>query len=102
MTAAGPLTDLTLPLPDFAGGGRPRGARGGAAAREPGEVLPPHLVSPPRVYPRAPGHYGIERLFRDDGEVVAQVPVRDALKQPAGLVHGGVFASIAESICSTA
>ena len=30
------------------------------------------------------------------GEVI----VRDELKQPAGLVHGGVFASIAESLAS--
>ena len=28
--------------------------------------------------------------------------VRDELKQPAGLVHGGVYASIAESIASLA
>ena len=32
----------------------------------------------------------------------AQVAVRDEIKQPMGLVHGGVFASIAESITSTA
>ena len=37
-----------------------------------------------------------------DGEVQARVQVRDDLLQPAGLVHGGVFASIAESITSTA
>ena len=35
-----------------------------------------------------------------DTEVRAQVAVRDELKQPAGLVHGGVYASIAESIAS--
>lgn len=35
-------------------------------------------------------------------EVRAHVEVRDELKQPMGLVHGGVFASIAESICSAA
>jgi len=35
-------------------------------------------------------------------EIRAHVPVRDDLKQPFGLVHGGVFASIAESICSGA
>jgi uncharacterized protein (TIGR00369 family) len=35
-------------------------------------------------------------------EVRAHVPVRDDLKQPMGLVHGGVFASIAESITSAA
>ena len=44
--------------------------------------------------------YGLEVLSLDDQEVRAQVVVRDELRQPAGLVHGGVFASIAESICS--
>ena len=38
----------------------------------------------------------------DEEEVRAHVDVRDELKQPAGLVHGGVFASIAESITSMA
>jgi 1,4-dihydroxy-2-naphthoyl-CoA hydrolase len=46
--------------------------------------------------------YGLEVLEASDEEVRAQVRVRDELRQPAGLVHGGVFASIAESICSTA
>src|SRR3954462_6212698 len=31
-----------------------------------------------------------------------QVPVRDAVKQPMGLVHGGLYASIAESLTSIA
>ena len=35
-------------------------------------------------------------------EVRAHVVVRDELKQPMGLVHGGVYASIAESITSAA
>ena len=48
------------------------------------------------------GLYGLEVLTISDEEVTAQVPVRDELKQPAGLVHGGVFASIAESIASMA
>jgi 1,4-dihydroxy-2-naphthoyl-CoA hydrolase len=48
------------------------------------------------------GHYGLEILTIGDEEVTAQVPVRDEIKQPAGLVHGGVFASIAESITSLA
>jgi 1,4-dihydroxy-2-naphthoyl-CoA hydrolase len=47
-------------------------------------------------------HYGLEVLEVDDEHVRAQVRVRDELLQPAGLVHGGVFASIAESICSIA
>ncbi len=46
------------------------------------------------------GLYGLEILTMSEEEVTAQVPVRDDLKQPAGLVHGGVFASIAESITS--
>jgi uncharacterized protein (TIGR00369 family) len=48
------------------------------------------------------GLYGLEVLTLDDAQVTAQVKVRDELLQPAGLVHGGVFASIAESICSMA
>jgi 1,4-dihydroxy-2-naphthoyl-CoA hydrolase len=46
--------------------------------------------------------YGLELLGYTDGEVTAQVRVRDELKQPAGLVHGGVYASIAESMTSLA
>jgi 1,4-dihydroxy-2-naphthoyl-CoA hydrolase len=44
--------------------------------------------------------YGLEILDFNDEEVRAQVKVRDELRQPAGLVHGGVFASIAETIAS--
>ena len=46
--------------------------------------------------------YGLEVLEMDEERVTAQVPVRDAIKQPMGLVHGGVYASIAESITSIA
>jgi 1,4-dihydroxy-2-naphthoyl-CoA hydrolase len=46
------------------------------------------------------GLYGLEIHGIAEDEVTARVPVRDDLKQPAGLVHGGVFASIAESITS--
>ncbi len=44
--------------------------------------------------------YGLEFLFCSDTEVRAQVAVRDELKQPAGLVHGGVYASMAETMAS--
>ncbi len=44
--------------------------------------------------------YGMEFLSCSDTEVRAQVTVRDELKQPAGLVHGGVYASMAESMAS--
>ena len=46
--------------------------------------------------------YGLELLELSDTEVRAQVTVRDELKQPAGLIHGGVYASIAESMASIA
>ncbi|HET8757396.1 MAG TPA: PaaI family thioesterase [Solirubrobacteraceae bacterium] len=46
--------------------------------------------------------YGLDIVSIDDEEVVATVPVRDELLQPAGLVHGGVFASMAESMTSIA
>ena len=46
--------------------------------------------------------YGLEIVEHSDEEVRARVAVRDAIKQPMGLVHGGVFASIAESITSMA
>jgi 1,4-dihydroxy-2-naphthoyl-CoA hydrolase len=55
---------------------------------------------------RAPGGfdrlYGLEVLDYSDTEVRAQVTVRDELKQGAGLVHGGVYAAIAEAIASMA
>ena len=58
------------------------------------------LKPPWRALPGFDGLYGLEILTISDDEVTAQVPVRDELKQPAGLVHGGVFASIAESMTS--
>ena len=44
--------------------------------------------------------YGLEVLEFHDDLVLAQVKVRDDLRQPFGLVHGGVFASIAETLAS--
>jgi 1,4-dihydroxy-2-naphthoyl-CoA hydrolase len=46
--------------------------------------------------------YGLEIVSVSDEEVRARVPVRDDLLQPARLVHGGVFASMAESMTSLA
>jgi 1,4-dihydroxy-2-naphthoyl-CoA hydrolase len=46
--------------------------------------------------------YGLEFLEHSDSEVRARVEVRDELKQPMGLLHGGVYAAIAESIASLA
>jgi 1,4-dihydroxy-2-naphthoyl-CoA hydrolase len=46
--------------------------------------------------------YGLEILSLGDDEATARVTVRDEVKQPAGLVHGGVFASMAEALTSFA
>jgi uncharacterized protein (TIGR00369 family) len=46
------------------------------------------------------GLYGLEVTELTDELAAGRVVVRDELKQPAGLVHGGVYASIAESLAS--
>jgi uncharacterized protein (TIGR00369 family) len=43
---------------------------------------------------------GLELLDVTDETVTAQMTVRDELLQPFGLVHGGVLASIAETLAS--
>jgi 1,4-dihydroxy-2-naphthoyl-CoA hydrolase len=45
---------------------------------------------------------GLEITQLSDDTVSGRVQVRDELKQPFGLVHGGVFAAIAESLASIA
>ena len=45
-------------------------------------------------------HYGLEIDEASADLVRGHVLVRDHLKQPAGIVHGGVYASIAEAVAS--
>ena len=45
---------------------------------------------------------GIEVTALEEDEVRAEVKVRPELLQPAGLVDGGVYATIAEDVCSAA
>jgi 1,4-dihydroxy-2-naphthoyl-CoA hydrolase len=42
--------------------------------------------------------------FEFDGEAAAtlRMPVHDGVKQPFGIVHGGAFAALAETVCSRA
>jgi uncharacterized protein (TIGR00369 family) len=44
----------------------------------------------------------VDALDLEAGEARAHVEIRDHHKQPAGLVHGGVLASIAEALTSMA
>ena len=46
--------------------------------------------------------YGLKVLEITEERALAEVPVTDAIKQPMGLVHGGLYASIAESLTSIA
>jgi 1,4-dihydroxy-2-naphthoyl-CoA hydrolase len=46
--------------------------------------------------------YGLELLELGEGLARGRVTVRDELKQPFGLVHGGVFAAMAERLASIA
>jgi uncharacterized protein (TIGR00369 family) len=48
------------------------------------------------------GLYGLEVLEVSDEVVRGRVAVRDEIKQPAGLLHGGVLAAMAESLTSMA
>jgi 1,4-dihydroxy-2-naphthoyl-CoA hydrolase len=45
--------------------------------------------------------YGLEVTEVAEDRMSGTVSVRDELKQPAGLVHGGVYAAIAESLATT-
>jgi uncharacterized protein (TIGR00369 family) len=65
--------------------------------------VPPFVDTPIGEFPVGfDRHYGLDILSMDENEVRAQVAVRDELRQPGGLVHGGVFASMAESMTSIA
>src|SRR5438270_497487 len=46
------------------------------------------------------GQYGLEVTDVSDELMRGEVAVRSELKQAAGIVHGGVYASIAESLAS--
>jgi 1,4-dihydroxy-2-naphthoyl-CoA hydrolase len=45
---------------------------------------------------------GTEWIDDEPDRARARVPMRDALRQPVGLMHGGVISSLVESVCSRA
>ena len=45
---------------------------------------------------------GTEWLDDDPGHARVRVELRDELRQPFGLMHGGVMSSLVESVCSRA
>jgi uncharacterized protein (TIGR00369 family) len=48
------------------------------------------------------GLLGTEWLDDDPEHARVRVTMRDELRQPAGLLHGGVMSSLVESVCSRA
>jgi 1,4-dihydroxy-2-naphthoyl-CoA hydrolase len=48
------------------------------------------------------GVLGFELIEAGEERARARVPVEDRIKQPHGLVHGGVYAAVAESLASAA
>jgi 1,4-dihydroxy-2-naphthoyl-CoA hydrolase len=45
---------------------------------------------------------GTDWISDDPDRASARVPIRDELRQPFGLMHGGVMSSLIESVCSRA
>lgn len=78
--------------------------RGGRTPSQGAKAKVPRV---PQELPFKPGQgfdglYGLEISEVGEGFMRGTVAVRDELKQPAGLVHGGVYAAIAESLASIA
>jgi uncharacterized protein (TIGR00369 family) len=46
--------------------------------------------------------YGLEFVHLSETEARARVALRDELRQPMGILHGGVYSSLAESMTSVA
>ncbi|HSR94579.1 MAG TPA: PaaI family thioesterase [Solirubrobacterales bacterium] len=45
---------------------------------------------------------GTDWISDDPAQARARIPIRDDLRQPFGLMHGGVMSSLVESVCSRA
>jgi uncharacterized protein (TIGR00369 family) len=62
-------------------------------------VAPSPRIPAERAFDRS---YGLEVLESEDGLVRGRVEVRPTVKQPMGLVHGGLYAAVAEALTTTA
>lgn len=61
---------------------------------------PPTLPIPPER--TLDGLIGLEVLEIDDERATGRLPITDRARQPFGLVHGGAYATVAESLASQA
>ena len=75
----------------------------GASIPRAGGRLWSRLVSQPEILPKGFGELiGVEWLSFDPEDARARIKIEDHHLQPFGVVHGGVYCSLAESICSAA
>jgi 1,4-dihydroxy-2-naphthoyl-CoA hydrolase len=64
-------------------------------------MVPP--VSPPEAKPSGfAEEIGVEWIDLDPNDASARIKIEPRHLQPYGIVHGGVYASLAESLCSAA
>jgi 1,4-dihydroxy-2-naphthoyl-CoA hydrolase len=59
-------------------------------------------ADPPMDRPHFDGLLGTEWLSHDPDDARVRLEIRDELRQPFGLMHGGVMSTLIESICSRA
>ncbi len=63
-------------------------------------------TTPPIHHPMGPAHSGYNRemgvsfVTATDTEVVIEMPVSEKHLQPMGIVHGGVYSGLVETVCS--
>ena len=59
-------------------------------------------MQPPSEEGRFVGMVGLEVSYDEDGTVRGRLPVRRELQQPYGIVHGGVYCTMVETLASHA
>jgi len=59
----------------------------------------PDVTLPPSPFD---GLLGTEWISSDPDKAIARLPMKDEHRQPMGIMHGGVMASLVESLCSMA
>jgi uncharacterized protein (TIGR00369 family) len=65
-----------------------------------GDEIKASGANPVAMNSRFDVHVGTEWLSLDPDDARCRVAVRDELRQPYGILHGGVYSSLVESLCS--
>ncbi|MBS1878807.1 MAG: PaaI family thioesterase [Actinobacteria bacterium] len=65
-----------------------------------GDEVKTGSVDPEGLTSNFDAHLGTEWLSLDPNDARCRVAVRDELRQPYGILHGGVYSTLVESLCS--